>query len=983
MGHVLALCLIFISIFSTMISVKVSPFFNPENIVLGPPFPGHSQTDTRPDPSNPTSPTTPTFPTEEIPFDPIPETEIIPLFTGDALLDLPEPLRKETKDQLLRELDAVLKKKKYFDKKDKTIIRTSMERVMESYPTYQTLYSFFDVPDGETFLREYFIEPLHRVDDMGTYQSPSYIIHQIIKFEEPESEDMQAAAVMNGLWSALVKKENPFKEKALYKAFLYSGASHMQTILAGSDYYPDMGSVSKKAVEFSDPLKGHRGYSLVFSDSGELYPHWKATSAWLWHRLFTLTDFETMTLFLQPNGEKLLKQALIDRYGDDGKEFYKHLSACAQKNYPVDEFTSHMEMEKVYLRLLAGRLQEVESPQEMLAFLQMYRVTRLGMGSEYKIDCGFDDNERMETIVHPQLDYHSVDLAVAEAVYDWHILNSEGLTEEQERALAYSISAFPSNMGESEYKITYDSVDSEPLICTDYRYSMKMEERDNIWFYFKYSAGDEERSVLRNYYFTAGKCYNFDHGAVTPPQQEQNPSDNPPQDNDQEIPSQADAIPLFNREALSNVPAEMSQTAKDSLLRELEALLKEKNFGEEAETFIRKSMECVLDNYITFQKMYSYLGVPNGATYLRKYFLEPLRSVRYIDFFDDSSGQSIGSSKFNEYSMSLYLYNNDKDFSFFSDMNASVLVNLLWRVAVACGNPSSDSKGSEYEQLRDASAAHMELVLSGGIHTSRMFDMGFGGPSKSDPSNEGCEISFPSVASYVYSKGALWSWHRLFTLTDFNTMALIMEPDGEKRVKEELIRHYGNDGKEFYQLIRPLFERFDSQDPFGWIVKTEALYLRLLKSRLQDIKSPQEMLTFLQMYRIVRLGMSSEYTRGPLESREMVPNSKLDYYAVDRAVAEAVAQWGILNTDGLTEEQAYALAYALSAYPNNAGVEEYRLTRDSLDSEPLHCMNYKYSMKTVDEENVSFHFFYSLDEKSEFVYRNYNFTTGECYCFKE
>ena len=46
MGHLLAICLLFISFFGTMMGIKLDRIFNPDE-VLGPPRPNHSQSATR------------------------------------------------------------------------------------------------------------------------------------------------------------------------------------------------------------------------------------------------------------------------------------------------------------------------------------------------------------------------------------------------------------------------------------------------------------------------------------------------------------------------------------------------------------------------------------------------------------------------------------------------------------------------------------------------------------------------------------------------------------------------------------------------------------------------------------------------------------------------------------------------------------------------------------------------------------------------
>lgn len=55
-----------------------------------------------------------------------------------------------------------------------------------------------------------------------------------------------------------------------------------------------------------------------------------------------------------------------------------------KRNYPEGVYENLIELESLYLRLLIGRLEEIESAQQMAAFMQIYRLSRLGLGSKYE-----------------------------------------------------------------------------------------------------------------------------------------------------------------------------------------------------------------------------------------------------------------------------------------------------------------------------------------------------------------------------------------------------------------------------------------------------------------------------------------------------------------------------------------------------------------------------------------------------------------------
>ena len=435
----------------------------------------------------------------------------ISLFSDNVLNDLPKAISKESREKLLQELNVVFSEKNYGEEAE-IQIRSAMEKAMDYYVNFQTLFAFFDVPDCATYLRNYFLNPLKTMvnnvvidESAGEGMADDY--NKILTISKSLNPDMDAAVVIHELWHMSVAAEHGIVDSKLYFQLNEGGASFSQLILSGSKFYDRIQWLQMGGVGVHNPENTE--HTLWVGRFGTFqYSQYFA----IWYRLFTLTDFDTMALFLKPNGAQLIRQEMVKRYGENGSRLFDLLELYAQNKHPDGNFACVVEFESLYLQLLKGRLQEVESPHEMLAFLHMYRITRLALGSEYLRSYVVETEETgsagyNETITHPDIDYVATDKAVAEAVYNWHIINRGKLTDKQEYALAYCISAFPANQGEVEHRLTREAVQNETLLCSDFKYYYKETGENIIHFYFDTSIAYR---VLRIYNYSTGECINFE-----------------------------------------------------------------------------------------------------------------------------------------------------------------------------------------------------------------------------------------------------------------------------------------------------------------------------------------------------------------------------------------------------------------------------------------------------------------------------------------
>ena len=455
-----------------------------------------------------------------------------------------------------------------------------------------------------------------------------------------------------------------------------------------------------------------------------------------------------------------------------------------------------------------------------------------------------------------------------------------------------------------------------------------------------------------------------------------------------EQPSVSEQLSLFTEEAEAFLPLPIDEETKAALLHELEAVFAEKQYGERAENLIRSSMERIMENYTNFQFLFGFLQVPDAQTYLRNYYIMPLRTmVNSVVILENASNGSA-----DDYNKIITICESDQP-----DRDAVVVVHELWHMAVSYEHRTIYSNTMEFS-LNEGGACLVQLTLAGSKYYRWNSQVHTGGSGGVDLDNLDNCLYISHFGRWDYSE-YFALWYRLFTLTDFDTMALYLKPKGDQLIRQALIEKYGKDGENFYDLLLQYDQKQFTNGAFPVVVAFESLYLRLLKSRLDEVDSPEEMMAFAQMYRVTRLALGSEYVctyvietedRGSIGYTETLIHPELDYVGFDKAVAEAICRWGILNTGELTEEQEYALAYSFVAYPHNSGGEEYKKTFNAVQAEPLVFADCQYVATVYPDGTLKFDFYhpesYKYDPPREGQYfrsatRYYDPATNVCVNF--
>ena len=98
---------------------------------------------------------------------------------------------------------------------------------------------------------------------------------------------------------------------------------------------------------------------------------------------------------------------LKEHYGDEGVKFFD--------SYSYSDYEHMLNSEKMFLKLFLKRLEEVKTQEEMLSYLQLYRVYRKLFCVVYKQIEDVGNQRNTLELNHRELDYRAADLLVAQA----------------------------------------------------------------------------------------------------------------------------------------------------------------------------------------------------------------------------------------------------------------------------------------------------------------------------------------------------------------------------------------------------------------------------------------------------------------------------------------------------------------------------------------------------------------------------------------
>ena len=430
--------------------------------------------------------------------DPFPVLSDVPLFTEEARAGLPEPMSNDEKSALLEELEKLFDEKPLYEEEAKIKIRDSMILVMDNYHFFRQLFFCTGVPDAATFLRKYFLGPLRDCIDTVWMSLPGgFAEEDARRYVLPHEDDPVkiASDLVAYLWVIGALQNNRFQQSDFLRNFINGGCAFCRFTLIGSEGYKQFFKYSPSLFSHAqDPDSSDK--SFVTSFFGDNF--------FLWFRLFTLTDFDTVSRFTVSDADTKIRGEMTRRYGEDGKKLYDLCRKAFENESLKYSFMDVIAIESLYLRLIVRRIDDIGSQSEMLSFLQTYRAYRLAMGSEYirAAQTSTLTSGTLELLVHPDLDYAAADGAVAAAAVRWKTINFPGTYPDGESILAAAVSGYPSTG--TDYQKTRDLLNREPYVITDFVYTSAVNESGVVTFTL-YGTDPESgkkttSSVTRKYY---------------------------------------------------------------------------------------------------------------------------------------------------------------------------------------------------------------------------------------------------------------------------------------------------------------------------------------------------------------------------------------------------------------------------------------------------------------------------------------------------
>ena len=398
-----------------------------------------------------------------------------PVFTEEALQSLILEIGEEEVNEILLYMAKILDQKDYTPHA-KAQIKDTVTQLMWFYPNYQTLFAFLDPMDTKTFICSAFLDVLDEYVDQicfpcehgsNSYDAESRTLHLQLTKE----------AATNAVNLIYVVTKLP------YLGSLREGMADLYAMtMMGSFQYSNFGAFYYGSLRrFEDPnADGKYLYFASGSFSGNTVNYFANT----YFRLYALTDTETMHEYLQQNSDALM-QYLKKHYGAEGVQY--------AFNHKYSDYESALEAEKLFLKLFLQRLEEVETQEEMLSYLQLYRVYRklfclIYRQQEVEIVNGCNQLNVLE-IPHPELDYRSADAKVAEAALRFGIIKQGTLTEAQAKELLMQLIGRREYTDYDDYRHNHTQMDYDVFLIGDLRFKVLVFPNETIYRVENYTYG--------------------------------------------------------------------------------------------------------------------------------------------------------------------------------------------------------------------------------------------------------------------------------------------------------------------------------------------------------------------------------------------------------------------------------------------------------------------------------------------------------------
>ncbi len=339
--------------------------------------------------------------------------------------------------------------------------------------------------------------------------------------------------------------------------------------------------------------------------------------------------------------------------------------------------------------------------------------------------------------------------------------------------------------------------------------------------------------------------------------------------------------------------------------RELEEILSRKSYTPEGKTMVRDTVQLLCENYPKFQYLFSFLAPPDTAGYIRRNILFPLDTmVDTLTISDEQFGGGWAADATKE--ICIYV-TQDQEYdcnTLIHELNHMLKSKEHWLVS-----------SNLYQFLSEGDATLHQLSALGERKYRIMGDIRDISRDHSEPNSRTRFLRAGGFGGGNYSDYSLM-FFKLLALTDFETMALFDQPDGEFLIREDLGRRYGQEGLDFYDSLTTKLD-------YNTLLDAERRFLKLFVSRVSEVESAEQMLSYLLLYRLYRISFAPAYLEMEGDLIRELEHPQLDYSASDWTVAKAVLQWGVLNTECLNAEEAELAAFVVAGRTVADGTDAY------------------------------------------------------------
>lgn len=365
---------------------------------------------------------------------------------------------------------------------------------------------------------------------------------------------------------------------------------------------------------------------------------------------------------------------------------------------------------------------------------------------------------------------------------------------------------------------------------------------------------------------------------------------------------------LFTPEIMSAQPTPLSDAERERIAQAVEDLLAKKNYSTAAQRLIRDSVEQLCYSYASFQTMFAFVNVPDAQTYIQEAVLDCLDThvhticfpCQHSDILDPAVSDGRGIHE--EWTLHITMTND-------ASVNAAMLMKALGNVRTTFHRYAYDNLIGSYSMIHMMTMTNSQSFQ----YLNSYLDSRLRIPENSQYTH------YLQFNQYRYSDDDEYPGNvfRLLALTDYETIESFMQNADEWQLEDELIRRYGSDGTKLFDLL------MKTGSVYSYSIEAESLFLKHFVARLEEVKTPEEMASYLQLYRLYRKLFSVQYVHFPSGYITEQAHPLLDYEAADLAVAQAAIDHGIFNSEAIPADLLLKVVQAMISRPSIEGSMYY------------------------------------------------------------